>query len=169
MVIIFIGIFVAYHNTTKIFGFEYLPLDKMEKMLYGSTLVAEKYFSVMTQLLSKVLSEITQVFPKQDVQILLNTPSNNTLRIYASPPLGQDPICLEIKTYSLVNDKYSAQPRVGAQDDWQVHYNIKNLNYSQSDHEYYETRYKKMFEISNVSGSKFIEKLKEELQGAVLN
>ena len=159
------GIFVVYHNTDKVFGFEYLPLEKMEAMVYGSQSVAEKYFSVMTQLLSKALEEIIGEFPEQDVQILVNTPSNNTVRIYATGAnqAAKDPICLEIQIFSFVNDEYSVKPRVGPDDDWHVHYQINRIEYLASEHEYYENRYRKMFEISNPSGSKFIEKLKAEL------
>ena len=30
------GIFVAYHNTARIFGFQYLPLEEMDERLYGA-------------------------------------------------------------------------------------------------------------------------------------
>lgn len=29
------GVFVAYHNTAKVFGFQYIPLEQMEGHLYG--------------------------------------------------------------------------------------------------------------------------------------
>lgn len=32
------GIFVAYHNTLEIFGFQYIPLDDMERCIYGADL-----------------------------------------------------------------------------------------------------------------------------------
>jgi hypothetical protein len=31
------GIFVAYHNTNQIFGFEYVPMEQMEEDLFGNT------------------------------------------------------------------------------------------------------------------------------------
>jgi Mitochondrial protein Pet127 len=30
------GIFVAYHNTSKLFGFEYIPREQMDDDIYGS-------------------------------------------------------------------------------------------------------------------------------------
>ena len=31
------GIFVAYHNTAEIFGFEYMPLEQMEEVMFGNS------------------------------------------------------------------------------------------------------------------------------------
>ena len=30
------GVIVAYHNTAEIFGFQYIPLDDMERCVYGA-------------------------------------------------------------------------------------------------------------------------------------
>ena len=29
------GVIVAYHNTVEIFGFQYIPLEDMERCIYG--------------------------------------------------------------------------------------------------------------------------------------
>ena len=139
----------------------------IESMLYGSSDIAQRYFSMTTQLLSKILKELVVQLPAQDIQILINTPSNNTVKIFATgSTASQSPVCLEVKAYSFLNGEYSLQPRIETNDEWLLHYGIKKLEYSVAEHEYYESRYTKMFSISNSSGTKFIEKLKAEIQGA---
>ena len=32
------GVIVAYHNTAEIFGFQYIPLEDMERCIYGESL-----------------------------------------------------------------------------------------------------------------------------------
>ena len=32
------GVIVAYHNTAEIFGFQYIPLEDMERCIYGEAL-----------------------------------------------------------------------------------------------------------------------------------
>ena len=38
------GAFVTYHNTQEIFGFQYVPLTVMDKIVYGSTHMATLHF-----------------------------------------------------------------------------------------------------------------------------
>ena len=61
------GIFVAYHNTKRIFGFQYISLDEMDYALHGSGKEdigrREFYFSV--KLLNETLDRAVRRFPKQ--------------------------------------------------------------------------------------------------------
>jgi len=54
------GIFVAYHNTKKIDGFQYIPLSEMDQTVFGSTVEAEKAFSLTIQLLGVLLNHVIQ-------------------------------------------------------------------------------------------------------------
>lgn len=58
------GIFVAYHNTETIFGFQYISLEEMEQAIHGSTQVGEKEFVLNLQLLNQLLDGATKRFPK---------------------------------------------------------------------------------------------------------
>eukprot|EP00401_Gymnodinium_catenatum_P036445 CAMPEP_0117587492 /NCGR_PEP_ID=MMETSP0784-20121206/69333_1 /TAXON_ID=39447 /ORGANISM="" /LENGTH=753 /DNA_ID=CAMNT_0005388761 /DNA_START=16 /DNA_END=2277 /DNA_ORIENTATION=+ len=49
------GIFVAYHNTSEFFGFQYLRLSDMERCVYGSTEAAKLAFDLCTKLLRELL------------------------------------------------------------------------------------------------------------------
>ena len=58
------GVFVAYHNTARMFGFQYVPLEEMEERLYGRGRgVGEKVFEKCIGLLEIVCQEVTQCFP----------------------------------------------------------------------------------------------------------
>jgi len=50
------GIMVAYHNTCKIFGFEYVPQSAMDEQLFGSTIVGKMVFNIATKLLDFALN-----------------------------------------------------------------------------------------------------------------
>jgi len=52
---------VAYHNTQKIFGFEYIPLEQMERRVFGcsefSDIVFNSSLSVIEKLLDFVVND----------------------------------------------------------------------------------------------------------------
>lgn len=63
------GIFVCYHNTATVFGFEYLPREQMAKILAGSDELFEKIFRVMTSVLENILTAATEHFPRQSLTL----------------------------------------------------------------------------------------------------
>lgn len=65
------GIFVAFHNTERIFGFQYVSLDEMDASIHegwGSGL-GDREFKLSLMLLNEMLNKATEKFPKQ-VEIL---------------------------------------------------------------------------------------------------
>lgn len=58
------GVFVAYHNTREIFGFQYIPLEEMDQRLYGHG-NGERVFGKCVGLLDVLFTEITKYFPEQ--------------------------------------------------------------------------------------------------------
>ncbi|XP_049851161.1 uncharacterized protein LOC126325497 [Schistocerca gregaria] len=56
------GIFVAYHNTREIFGFEYLPLDEMEQCVFQSKKMADDAFDVSLKILDLILDHAVGQF-----------------------------------------------------------------------------------------------------------
>ncbi|KAI1314987.1 hypothetical protein EDD11_001423 [Mortierella claussenii] len=67
------GIFVAFHNTARIFGFQYISLDEMDSRLFGSTVMGDECFRNQLRLLNKTLDEVTAKYPQQDLKITLDT------------------------------------------------------------------------------------------------
>ena len=57
--------FVAYHNTARLFGFQYIPLDEMETCLYGAPGRGDHVFAHGVTAMEAVLDEVVKVYPKQ--------------------------------------------------------------------------------------------------------
>ena len=55
------GVLVAYHNTARIFGFQYVSLEEMEARLYGSGNGA-RVFNTCVSLLERVLSDAVSIY-----------------------------------------------------------------------------------------------------------
>ena len=66
------GIFVAFHNTERIFGFQYVPLEEMDLALHGEKdrELGDQEFKLSLALLNQILDKATKRFPEQ-VSILI--------------------------------------------------------------------------------------------------
>ncbi|MCJ1434832.1 hypothetical protein MMC27_004202 [Xylographa pallens] len=69
------GIFVAFHNTERIFGFQYISLGEMDLTLHGQsdTALGDQEFKLSLELLNQVLDRATEKFPEQSVRIHFET------------------------------------------------------------------------------------------------
>jgi hypothetical protein len=52
------GIFVGYHNTARLFGFQYISLAEMDSALYGSTSLAQAVYEQAVRLLEETLQRV---------------------------------------------------------------------------------------------------------------
>ena len=61
------GIFVAYHNTKRIFGFQYISLEEMDIALHGSGHddIGRREFYFSVKLLNETLDRAVRQFPKR--------------------------------------------------------------------------------------------------------
>jgi hypothetical protein len=59
------GVFCAYHNTARIFGFQYIPLEDMDLALYGDPKRGEYVFNNCVAVMESVLDEVVKVYPEQ--------------------------------------------------------------------------------------------------------
>jgi hypothetical protein len=59
------GVFVAYHNTKRIFGFQYISLSEMDARLFGERAAGNAVFEKCMLLLEAVLEEATRELPGQ--------------------------------------------------------------------------------------------------------
>ena len=59
------GIFVAFHNIERIFGFQYISLPEMDSTIHGQfdTTIGDQEFKLSLDLLNKVLNKATKRFP----------------------------------------------------------------------------------------------------------
>lgn len=69
------GIFVAFHNTERIFGFQYISLPEMDAALHGTedTTLGDSEFKLSLNLLNRVLDRATAKWPNQSLRLLCET------------------------------------------------------------------------------------------------
>jgi hypothetical protein len=71
------GVFVAYHNTDEMFGFEFLSLKEMEFAVFQSQALADLTFDVSCKMLSQICDHVTSRFPAESLRLILQTQTNN--------------------------------------------------------------------------------------------
>ncbi|KAK3946079.1 mitochondrial protein Pet127-domain-containing protein [Diplogelasinospora grovesii] len=83
------GIFVAFHNTQRIFGFQYVSLSEMDLAIHGTpnTTTGDREFKLSLHLLNKVLDKATAKFPGKSLRLHFETrPSDPPfMYIFAKP------------------------------------------------------------------------------------
>ncbi|TGJ73269.1 hypothetical protein EYR41_000377 [Orbilia oligospora] len=67
------GCFVAYHNTKRIFGFQYISIDEMDEALHGSPEVGDQEFKLSLKLLNEALDKATEKYPEQSLRLWFET------------------------------------------------------------------------------------------------
>jgi hypothetical protein len=63
------GVLIAYHNTARLFGFQYVSLEEMEATLYGPG-NGTRVFNKCVMLLEKVLSDVAGVYGERVSRLL---------------------------------------------------------------------------------------------------
>ena len=83
------GIFVAFHNTQRIFGFQYIPISEMDLAIHGQadTSLGDREFKLSVHLLNKVLDKITAKFPGRSLRLHFETRGEGTpfMYVFAKP------------------------------------------------------------------------------------
>ncbi|TQS35862.1 hypothetical protein Golomagni_03704 [Golovinomyces magnicellulatus] len=69
------GIFVAFHNTTRIFGFQYISLEEMDFAIHGTDdlKTGNEEYKLSLGLLNKVFDRATAKFPKKTLRFFFET------------------------------------------------------------------------------------------------
>lgn len=65
------GIFVAYHNTARCFGFEYMPRKTLDERLFGSSDVGDQVFALCVGFFERAMDVATDLFPDQALSVVL--------------------------------------------------------------------------------------------------
>ncbi|KAI1468534.1 Pet127-domain-containing protein [Daldinia caldariorum] len=89
------GIFVAFHNTQRIFGFQYIPLSEMDLALHGTsnTTLGDREYRLSLALLNDILDRATKKFPEQSLRLHFETRTSANapfMYIFAKPVSQQD-------------------------------------------------------------------------------
>ncbi|KAM6522262.1 hypothetical protein FALCPG4_011940 [Fusarium falciforme] len=89
------GIFVAFHNTQRIFGFQYISLEEMDRALHGTSdrSVGDQEFKASLKLLNEVLDRASKRFPKRSLRLHIETrPTNPPLTYFFAEPVDEETI-----------------------------------------------------------------------------
>lgn len=72
------GIFVAYHNIERIFGFQYISLPELDNTIHGTadTTLGDSEFKLSVDLLNKALDRATARFPGKSLRLHFETRGN---------------------------------------------------------------------------------------------
>ena len=92
------GAFISYHNTQKVFGFEYVSLTDMERRILGNSNFSDIIFKASLKLLTEVFDYITNDFPNE---------SKIIVGIYANEWKGTLDIFVELLNEDSYKDKDS--------------------------------------------------------------
>ncbi|KAF2086937.1 Pet127-domain-containing protein, partial [Saccharata proteae CBS 121410] len=84
------GIFVAFHNVERIFGFQYVSIPEMDRALHqaeGGRHLGDMEFKFSLKLLNEVLEKATQKFPETSIRLHFETRETNAnfMYIFARP------------------------------------------------------------------------------------
>ncbi|KAG6877748.1 hypothetical protein C0993_004251 [Termitomyces sp. T159_Od127] len=138
------GVIVAYHNTARIFGFQYISLQEMDEAIFGSGPgVGDRVFEKCVGLLEKVLEEAAACFPGESVKCTfekLNTDSVMNVWVQQekadvaegeAAPIKQ----LEVKVSNFLGQMpVRGSTAVAAADEpWTTHWSISRLMSSKAD------------------------------------
>ncbi|KAF2238705.1 Pet127-domain-containing protein [Viridothelium virens] len=83
------GIFAAFHNVERIFGFQYISLPEIDRALHGQddTILGDQEFKISLALLNKILNRATEKFPNTSLRFHFETrdASVNFMYIFVEP------------------------------------------------------------------------------------
>lgn len=101
------GIFVAFHNTERIFGFQYISLEEMDAAIHQDwhTGIGDREFKLSLQLLNNIFNKAAVKFPKRSLRIHFETRETQTPLMYIfAEPMKEGEI---IKIQNVRNDDLS--------------------------------------------------------------
>ncbi|KAK0244416.1 mitochondrial protein Pet127-domain-containing protein [Armillaria nabsnona] len=138
------GVFVAYHNTERMFGFQYVSLAEMDSCLFGQTEgVGDRVFDKCVSLLEAISEEVVNCFPGQSVKATFETVRSD-LNVFVQPadwksedkpPIKQ--LVVRLKHY-LGSPPYIVSGQKAIEnshvEDWTTHWTI-GLTPDEQEHE----------------------------------
>ncbi|KAJ7288412.1 mitochondrial protein Pet127-domain-containing protein [Mycena rebaudengoi] len=140
------GVIVAYHNTARMFGFQYVSLEEMDQRLFGTEPGAgDRVFQKCVGLLECIASEIIQCYPNQSIKCTFECEEGSRdLNVWAQPvewtPTGdgaEPPIKqLAVRAQSFIGDtpvKGHRAVTASAELPWTLHWSLSHLSDNQEE------------------------------------
>ncbi|OJJ43790.1 hypothetical protein ASPZODRAFT_161363 [Penicilliopsis zonata CBS 506.65] len=101
------GIFVAFHNIERIFGFQYISLPEMDHTIHGQvdTSLGDAEFQLSLSLWNKVLNHAIEKFPKQSLRFHFETRDALTtfMNIYIEPVSQEEINAIQTKNKAAID------------------------------------------------------------------
>ncbi|KAJ7784643.1 mitochondrial protein Pet127-domain-containing protein [Mycena metata] len=140
------GVIVAYHNTSRLFGFQYISLDEMDQRLFGPDPgVGDRIFEKCVGLLECIAPEIVQCFPNKSVQCTFECEEDSKeLNVWVQPadwspkhaetqpPMRQ----LVVRVQNFLSEAPVSGPRAinaSSTMPWTVYWSVSHLAASQEE------------------------------------
>ncbi|GAA6014895.1 hypothetical protein JCM10207_002215 [Rhodosporidiobolus poonsookiae] len=80
------GVLVAYHSTTRFYGFQYVPIAEMDEALFGTSAMGDQAFKLALGMLEKVLQEAAACYPGESVNVTWAADTEeDVLRVFVTP------------------------------------------------------------------------------------
>lgn len=77
------GLFVAYHNTEEIFGFQYVSREELDYSLFGGSKMGDTFFRLSLGILNNISLRAINKWPGESIRLLLATSNQNYITVYA--------------------------------------------------------------------------------------
>ncbi|KAG7088520.1 hypothetical protein E1B28_012504 [Marasmius oreades] len=132
------GVFVAYHNTERIFGFQYVPLEEMDQRLFGGQRgTGNVVFKKCVEMMEIVAEEIVGCFPGQSVKCTFETEERATdMHVWVEPVEksegGETPVKeLVVTATSFLGDEMvegDLAVKLAVDKSWTVHWTVTHLD-----------------------------------------
>ncbi|KAL1950580.1 hypothetical protein VTO73DRAFT_5704 [Trametes versicolor] len=125
------GVFVAYHNTARIFGLQYISLREMDSRLFGREDAGDRVFLRCVTLMARLYREITSCFPNESVKVTFEK-RLRVVRAWVEPLVNPDPskpppvVELQLHINSMMHGRRArGQYAVYSDYPWTVQYRIE--------------------------------------------
>ncbi|PFH53954.1 hypothetical protein AMATHDRAFT_136395 [Amanita thiersii Skay4041] len=134
------GVFVAYHNIAKMFGFQYIPIEEMDERLFGRGRgTGDKVFEKCIQILEVICQEIIQCFPGQSITCTVETKEGeDNMNIWVEPAEWDKTEERPVKQLQLYVSNYLGVRSVSGhraieecdstREKWNIHWTISMLS-----------------------------------------
>ncbi|KAH7924960.1 Pet127-domain-containing protein [Leucogyrophana mollusca] len=128
------GVFVAYHNTARIFGFQYVSLEEMDARLFGGAGRGERVFAKCVRMLERVMDEVVLAFPEKSVRCTFETKEHSDMmRVWIEPAEWDEDVTrpiaqLDVEVESFLDNKPVRGPRAvaAAESPWLLHWKVSH-------------------------------------------
>lgn len=101
------GIFVAFHNIERIFGFQYISLPEMDQALHGQsdTTLGNAEFQLSLDIWNEVLNKATAKYPKQSLRFHFETRDAVTpfMYVFAEPVSKEQIHAIQTRNQAQIN------------------------------------------------------------------